>query len=98
MEEMRRPTEITWTVQSSRGGVHVPAAECYTGIHRGYPGHVTAYYFPLPGGPGAVREIGTGGVRAVRGRCHRDREGSGCPGRRHSDALLVLRRAPGTLE
>jgi hypothetical protein len=56
--------------------MHVPATERHAGIHRGYPGHVTADNFPLSGGPGAAREIGAGGVRAVRGRCHRGREGT----------------------
>jgi DDE superfamily endonuclease len=55
--------------------VHVSAAERRAGIHRGCPGHFTAHHFPLSGGPGAAREIGTGGVRAVCGRRHTGREG-----------------------
>ena len=34
-----------------------------------------AHHLPLPGGLGTAREIGARGVRAVRGRCHRGREG-----------------------
>jgi len=45
---------------------------------------------PLPGGSRAAGEIGAGGVRTVRSRCHRGREGPGYPGRRYADALLVL--------
>src|SRR5260370_23130283 len=98
MEKTRRPAEIAGTIQSGRGSVHVPAAERHARIHRRYQGNVTTHNFTLPGSPGTAREIGTGGVRAVRGRCHGGREGTGCPGRRHPYALLVLRRTPGTLE
>src|SRR5260370_6690216 len=78
-----------------RGSLHVPTAECHTGIHRGHAGHVAVHHFPLRGRTGAYRE---GGARVIRALSRDDNRDGPCPARpaiRHSPALLILHVPPG---